>query len=98
MRFFSKIVFICNCCFLITAIMRLVELRQKASGVNSDSLFYQPLQSTLIILGYGAIIINAAFFFLAIYSMLFGKKNISPRWLVFFNLIVFPVQIFYFFF
>jgi hypothetical protein len=98
MRFFSKIVFLCNCCFLITVIMRLVELRQKTTAVKSDSLLYQPLQSTLIILGYGAILINAVFFLLGIYSIVFKKLDITPRWLVYFNLMLFPVEIFYFFF
>ncbi len=98
MRFFSKIVFLCNCCFLITVVMRLVELRQKTSDIKSDSLLYQPFQSTLIILGYGAIIINALFFLLGIYSIVFNKQPITPRWMLFFNLILFPVQIFYFFF
>lgn len=78
--------------------MRLVELRKKASGVTTDALIYQPIQSTLIILGYGAIIINTFFFLFGIFNLVFKKQTIAHRLMLFFNLVMFPVQIFYFFF
>lgn len=98
MRIFSKLVFICNLCFLAAAILRLVEIQQRAQGNLNGAIPYQPLEATLVILGYGAIFINVIFFVLA--AVFFRRpfvQAVSPktRW---FNLLIFPLQVYYFFF
>lgn len=98
MRFFSKIVFLCNVCFIIAVILRAVEMAKRAKGNFNGAIPFQPLESTLVILGYGAIFINAVFFLLSIYRAIAGKLNIDPKWIVWFNIILFPVQVYFHFF
>lgn len=98
MRIFSKIVFICNLCFILAAILRYVEVSRHAQGSTNGLLPFQPLTATIVILGYGAIFINLVFFIVAgIFLRRPAVQNI-PRKILFFNLIVFPLQVWYFFF
>lgn len=99
MRFFSRIVLICNCCFIIAVILRYVELVKRAKG-NMDSIIpLPPLESTLVTLGLlVAIVINTVFVFLCLYWLATKKINFIPRWVVLFNLLIFPVQVWYHFF
>lgn len=98
MRFFSRIVFICNVCFIIAVVLRFVELSKRAKGNFDSAIPFQPLESTLVILGYGAILLNALFLILSVYWMLTKKIKGIPRWIVFINLLVFPLQVYYHFF
>ncbi len=98
MRFFSRIVLICNICFIISVLLRFIELSKRSHGNTDAAIGFQPLEATLVILGYGAIIINALFFILAIYGILRKKIMFIPRWIVLFNLLIFPVQVYYHFF
>ena len=97
MRLFSRLVFICNICFILSVILRLVELSKRTRGDYSSALGFQPLESTLVILGYGAIFLNFIFVLMAIYRLV-TKKLMGPRWLVLFNIIMFPLQFYYFFY
>jgi len=98
MRFFSRIVFVCNCCFIIAVIMWYIESARRVQGNFNGVIQFQPLEATLIILGYGAIIINALFVLFCIYWIAVKKLNMIPRWIVLFNLLIFPLQVFYHFF
>lgn len=98
MRFFSRIVFICNCCFIISVILRFVELQQRAKNNYDGAIPFQPLESTLVILGYGAIYINVVFLLISIYRFLLKRNIPSPRWITIFNLCMFPLQLYYFIF
>ncbi len=98
MRFFSRIVFICNCCFIIAVVLRLVEMLKRSKGDLNGAIPFQPLESTLVILGYGAIFINVVFVFLSLYWLLVKKWPAVSRWIILFNLFVFPLQVYYFFF
>jgi hypothetical protein len=73
MRFFSKIVFCCNLCFVAAGILRWVENMNKAKGVFTGAIKLQPLESTIVVLGYGAILINFIFN-LFVLLLLFSKK------------------------
>lgn len=98
MKFFAKLVFICNCCFIVAVILRLVENAQKKEGVFNGSIKIQPLESMFVILGYGAIYINFVFnIFLLISLVSRGKKTPLP-WLYVVNFLFLIVQIYYFFF
>ena len=98
MRFFSRLVFICNLCFIASVVLRLVEMVKRNQGNLEPAIGVQALQGTLVILGYGAIFLNVIFFIWALVALARGKANPLPRWLLWFNLALFPVQVWYFFF
>ncbi|MFT3680800.1 MAG: hypothetical protein QM791_11045 [Ferruginibacter sp.] len=99
MRFFSKIVFICNLCFLASVILRWVEIiNKKHEGYTGDAIQLQPLKSTIVILGYGAIFINIIFNGI-ILALLLAKKELPvPKWLIWLNFLFLIAQVYYFFF
>lgn len=97
MRFFARFTFICNVCFIIAVILRAVELSRKTTGNFSGAIKFQPLEATLVILGYGAIFVNFVFLLLLVYLGISRKLNSLPAWIWVFNLLIFPFQ-FYFFF
>lgn len=98
MRFFARVVFICNCSFVMAVILRLYENAHKKEGNFNGAIQIQPLESTLVILGYGAIFINLIFniFMLG----LFTTKTQQPiaKWLMWINFLFLILQIYYFFF
>lgn len=98
MRTFSKIVLLCNICFVLACILRLVEYYKRKAGNFESAIPLQPLESTLVVLGYGAIFLSAIFCFQMMYFYLIKKQLSIPSWIVWVNLIMFPVQIWYFFF
>ncbi len=98
MRFFSRIVFICNCCFIISVILRFVEMQQRAKSNYEGAIPFQPLESTLVILGYGAIYVNVVFVLLALFRYILKRNMTTPRWITIFNLSMFPLQLYYFIF
>ncbi len=102
MRFFSKFVFICNLCFIAAVILRLVERGRKINmeqgGPFKNVISFQPLESTLIILGYTAVLFNIIFVIIALPLWLAKKTIPAPKFLVWFNVILFIVQLYYFFF
>ncbi len=95
MRFFSKIVFICNSCFILAVSLRYFYVNMN-KVVSKEALGFNSLTSTVIILGYGAVFLN----FLFLSSCLFhriAKKNIeSEKWLILSSLILFLLQLYYF--
>lgn len=98
MRFFSRIVLICNICFIIAAILWWIESNRRTRGNYDGVIRFQPLESTLVILGYGAILVNFVFVVFSLVLMLRKKINVVPRWIVIFNLLMFPLQVYYHFF
>ena len=98
MRFFSKLVFICNLCFIAAVILRFAEQAARNKENFDAAIPFQPLQSTLVLLGYGAIFLNIIFVIATIIRFARGKIQTIPRWLLLINLVLLPVQIWYFFF
>lgn len=98
MRFYSRIVLICNCCFIVAVILRLVEMLKRAKGNFDGAIPFQPLESTVVILGYGAIFVNLAFAIACLYLLIRRRLQLLPRWIVIFNILIFPLQVYYFFF
>jgi len=98
MHFFSKIVFICNLCFIAAVILRWIENANKQQGNFDGGLILQPLQSTLVVLGYGAIIVNIVFNITCL--LFFVSKTVQPvsKWLIWFNFLLLLIQVYYFFF
>ncbi len=97
MRLFSKIVFICNLCFIVSVILRKVELSYKAKG-NTDQIIPLPfVEGTLAVLGELAIVVNVVFFIIALYLLVSKKLKQIPRWIVIFNFTALLAQIYWFF-
>ena len=98
LRFFSKLVFICNLCFIATVILREVENANKKKGNFDGAIKLQPLQSTIVVLGYSAIIINIILNLLVLVKFLLRKEQQLPKWLIWFNFLILLAQVYYFFF
>lgn len=98
MRFFSKVVFICNCCFLLAVVLRWVENANKKKGNFDGAIKLQPLESTIVILGYTAIIFNFIFNIIILIFLLRKKELTVAKWLIWFNFLLLLLQLFYNFF
>jgi len=98
LRFFSKIVFICNLCFIAAVILRWVENANKKKGDFDGVIKLQPLESTIVVLGYGAIIFNFIFNIIILALLLLKKQALVPKWLIWFNFLILIIQVYYFFF
>ena len=98
MRFFSKFVFICNLCFVASVILRIIENAKKKSGDFDGRILLKPLESTLVVLGYSAIVFNLLFIVLCFYLLIAKMIGQIPRWLLITNLVFFAIEFYYFFF
>ncbi len=98
MRLFSKIVFVCNICFVLSVILRLVEIAKKNSKDFSGAILPQPIEGTLALLGYGAIFLNVIFLLVCIWGLASKKIKQIPKWIVWINLFFLFLQVYYFFF
>lgn len=98
MRILSKFVFICNGCFIAAVLLRFVENINKKKGNFNGAITLQPLESTLVVLGYGAIFINCIFNFLVLILLLLKKEQPVAKWLIWSNFLFFIIQLYYFFF
>ena len=98
MRFFSKITVFCNACFLISVVLWYVEINNKQEGSAKQILPLPWLEGTLVILGYGAIIINLLFLLLYFIFVSLKMSIKIPRWIIIFNIIIFCCQVYFHFF
>lgn len=97
MRIYARFVFICNICFILAVLIWWIEQSRRKQG-NFDGLIgFQPLEATLVILGYGAIFFNFIFLMIVLYRFLTRKKQSAPGWVTIANLCIFPLQVYYFF-
>jgi hypothetical protein len=96
MRIFSKIVFICNLCFIAAALLRIVELGMK----KGDAVIPLPaLEGSIVVLGFVlAIILNAIFCAIVVFQKVLKSPINYAAFILWFNVILFPIQIGYFFF
>ena len=98
MRFFSKFTVLCNLCFLLSVIFWYIEMHNKHEGSNEQVIQLPWLESTLVILGYGAIIVNL-FFLLTVFIFTSLKvKTKIPKWMIIFNMVLFFCQVYFHFF
>ena len=98
MRFFSKLVFICNICFYLSLLGRLWIMSRPVVEGSTDAVKLNPFISTVVALGWVAIFFNIAFALLFLFRYPSKKMDGLQRFVVFFNLIALPAQIFYYFF
>ncbi len=98
MKFFSKFVFICNVCFLISVVLRFVEFGASYANSNStNGIKFQPLESTIVVLGYGAILVNFIFILFCGISGIFKMAIQVPSWMKIISAVFFIIQVVYFF-
>ncbi len=96
MRFFSKITFICNLCFVAFTILHLLEKKRDAVG-NKDAIIPLPaVEGTLAVLGLASVIINFIFAILCLLLFILKKQIPVAKWLVWVNLLFLILQFIYF--
>ncbi len=97
MRFFSKITVIFNISFVLAVVLWYVERNNSYEG-NSQQILPLPwLEGTLVILGYGAIIVNTLFLILYfVFSSLKVNTQVA-KWIIIFNIIIFCCQVYFHF-
>jgi hypothetical protein len=76
--------------------MRFLEMRNKVKGGGDHVIPVPALETGLILLGYGAIFINSIFVIICLFRML-GKKTVLSGWITVLNILIFFLQIYYFF-
>ena len=98
MRFFSKLTIFCNICFLVAVVIWYVEMNKKHTEGNGQLIPLPWLEGTLVIIGYGAIIINL-FFLLVVFIIKSFQINVQiPAWIIIFNILLFGCQVYFHFF
>lgn len=97
MRFFSKFTVLCNICFLLAVVFWYMEMHNKYQGNNEQVLPLPWLEGSLVILGYGAIIVNALFLLLYFIFISFKMSIKIPKWIIIFNVIIFCCQVYFHF-
>jgi hypothetical protein len=98
MRFFSKFTVLCNCCFLVAVVLWYFEMHNRHQGSNDQLIQVPWLESTLVILGYGAIIVNVFFLLVYLIFVSFKVPVKIPKWMIIFNIILFCCQVYFHFF
>ena len=96
MRFFARLVAICNLCFIVTVVMRYVE-NDTANKTGAELTRLPFIQNTLVVLGYSAIIMNFIFVLVFFYLLLTKRLARVPRFLLIFNLVVLAWQVIFHF-
>jgi hypothetical protein len=98
MRIFTKLIFIWNCCFIVSVVLRYIESVRIKTGNNNALIPLPVLEGSLVLLGYTAIFANLVYFIIALLARITRKSWPSPRALCWFNIILLVVQIYYFIF
>ena len=98
MRFFSKIVTLCNIAFIIAAVSRLIQFETDTKANHNAVEPTGIIMGSIAILFLFALFFNLVFAFLVLIKRLRKQEtNIHPL-LILFNLILLPVEIWYHFF
>ena len=96
MKLFSKITFLCNLSFLVTVILRYIELNNKKNKTGDGIVPLPFITGILVILGQLAIFLNLVYCLLIVVLWVSKRKKQMPVWLVVFNFILLFVQVYYF--
>jgi len=98
LRFFSKFTVLCNASFLFMVVFWYIEKHRQHEGNLAQVLPLPWMEGTLVILGYGAIIINALFLLLYFIFVSMKVDIKIPKWIIIFNIILFCCQVYFHFF
>lgn len=97
MKFLARITLLSHVCFLLTMVLRYVELSRHSTNTNADVLGYQPLTATLIIIGYSALPLGVILLISwTIYWLKKKEHSVPLSWLMV-NLLMLIVEFGYFF-
>ncbi len=99
MRTFSKLVFICNVCFIIAAILRLFEIWLRKGGNPNAVIPLHSFVATVIVLGlFVSILLDILFAILIVAKKILRQPINISSFILYFNLIMLPIEIWYNFF
>jgi len=98
MRFFSKFTVLCNICFLIAVVFWYIEMQDQHAGVAEQVIPLPWLEGIFVILGWGAIIVNALFLILCLIFTAFKVDLRISRLIIIFNIVIFCCQVYFHFF
>lgn len=96
MRFFSKITFLCNLCFLIFVVMNELEKNPETLGSRDAIIPLPAVEGTLAILGLASVLINIVFSLTCLVFVIVKKPVPVAKWLVRINILFLILQFFYF--
>ena len=97
MRFYSKLVAICNVCFILAVIIRYLQYSEVQHANYRDIVILKPIESTLVILGYGAVLLNFIFCSLTLFKLITEGQVKVGKFIIGFNFIILLAQVYYFF-
>jgi hypothetical protein len=96
MRTFSKIVFICNCCFIIAVVLRFLELSLRKSGNPEAVIPLHSVVASILVLGlFLSLILDFIFAFVIAFKKVMKKPLLISNFILYFNLIMLPIEIWY---
>ncbi len=98
MRIFSKVTLLCNICFLVSVWLCFVQNTHKVYNNSNDIILSQPVEGTIVIMGYGAILVNFVFTSMVSYYYLTKTMHKVSRFIIFLNFLFLILEIYYFFF
>lgn len=98
MRFFSKLVFLCNICFLMAVGIRYLQYSEVHHANYKNIGIFKPIESTLVILGYGAVLFNFIICCVVLFNLITKERIKSSKILNWINFLILLVQIYYFFY
>ena len=81
---------------MLSVVIRYLELHKNNASGNVNVISYQPVLSSLVVLGYGAVFFNLLFLLSYLIFFLFKKETGVPKWILTVNLILFFLQLIYF--
>lgn len=96
MRIFSRITFIFNIGFLIALVLQATDASALPAGAM-DGAVLNPLVIFILTLYFLSGLVNFIFFLFALYFLTSGKPHSVPRWILYVNLVILIIQLFYFF-
>lgn len=93
MRFFSKLTFIFNCCFLVVAVLYYMK-----DYINDDKVPHQLniVKGSIVVLGMVAWIVNFSFLLCVLIMVMLRKKTGISNGIILINFLIFICQVYYF--
>ncbi len=96
MKFFSKFVFICNLCFLVTVAMHFVDAGNNARGKTDVAIAVPFVEGTMAVLGLISLLVNAIFCLLLLLMIRSKVVKQIPIWIVIFNFIALLAEVYWY--
>lgn len=97
MRFLYKVAMIANVCFILSVVLRYVEIH-RTENISEPLIPLAPLQNIVVILGYSSILINAVWMLVWLVGSLIASKPFTQRRWVWMISIFLIIQSVYFIF